>query len=62
MARLSAISVVLIAGLAACDAWETAPPPAPPPPAPIAETAPPSFEDNGIRFVSGENVSSLATA
>jgi hypothetical protein len=42
-----AISLVLAAGLAGCDAWETAPPPAPPSPAPIAATAPPSFEDNG---------------
>jgi hypothetical protein len=31
--------------LGACDAWETAPPPAPSTAA-VAETAPPTFEDN----------------
>jgi hypothetical protein len=38
------VSAALVLG--ACDAWETATPPPVPPPAPIAETAPPSFEDN----------------
>ncbi len=32
--------------LAACDAWETAPPPQPAP-ASVVPAAPPSFEDNG---------------
>jgi len=33
--------------LGACDAWETATPPAPPPAAPLEAAAPPSFEDGG---------------
>lgn len=33
--------------MAACDAWETAPPPAPSPPPAALEAAAPSFEDNG---------------
>lgn len=42
---LTALGAAML--LAACDAWETAPPPPPPQPAPITETAPPAFEDNG---------------
>lgn len=46
--RLSFLTLAISASvlLAACDAWETAPPPPPPDPAAVAETAPPTFEDN----------------
>jgi hypothetical protein len=46
--RRMLMSLTLVAAplLAACDAWETAPPPQPRP-APVAAAAPPTFEDNG---------------